>query len=1081
MIRPLDRRTARRRQRALGRVAVAVTLAVTAGIGSAGPGIAAGTAAAGTSGASAEPVVVTPGARFVPRATLVLNAGTTGFLAAQEGDDRLRWIDYATGATTVLDQRLPEPLAYDVDTFRFAQYPADFGHGSDTIAFYAQSPTPHVTLQQGPRGGTSATVSIPEGQTYVATYGDTVITRTGDENAVTSLHLLRLDNGEVRDRTLEGLPEGWHLSVGEGDARSVAVHGIKWEDTTMSQGWWVVDLATASVKALSPRGESVSFDRDSVFQFGAPSNEAALVYRRDDLDAEPTTVDLRDIASYNDVVRPLGDGLVTVTPPNPGNNEYRGNDLVLRDAHGGSTYLLAAASPSMTRTPDGSLLVAGAEKKTDFGALDWGYYLITPAADGTVTRKRLADIEDREAEPAGISLGSGILTTADDSQYYAPGTYIGGYRSTWLKTSGRPEELRSTVDGLVSGRDDDGCNPAEGVYCVTMFAGGDGYHGRKSATEQGVTMLYRNGAASWGPRVTSGLESPELVDLSGRFGIVNQGAGGQQAVLHFKDADTGSVLLKRTPVAASLWGNTLWSALGRWNDTGSGVPTGVASKNLSTGAAGDSFDPGCVPSELQAVGRWVYWRCSDYWNDFKGAGVYDRQAKRSVKLGSDETLLGDGYLVHRSDAAGLTLLDLHNGLPVSGKEADLPQRVVATAAQLGERTGRRSGWTVDRFGGHVAYTGEDRRVRIVPSGVPASQIAVIDADTPALDLRSGVWTPRWWVSKPAATWSLALKNKASGKTVRTLTGGEARGVITPSWDGKDAAGKYVPNGTYTWTLTAKPADGVGADLSASGTVRVTGGAVVWRDMAGDDGFGDLLAVDTAGAVSLYRGTGTGGLSSRIAASGGAFAAGSVLVPFGDVNGDRCADVLVRVGDQLRAYRPGCGKIVTASSPYTLIGSGWAQYDQLTSPGDVNGDGYVDLIARQTSTGDIYFYAGTADHRLKSRVLIQKNWKLYSRIVGAGDLNGDGRGDLLGVDSAGVLWRYYGTATGNVTPRERVGGGWNVYSALVGVGDLSGDGRADLVARDTAGKLWRYASTGTGLYSGRVLIGTGGWNGFKGLF
>lgn len=1072
MIRPLNRR-ATRHQRALGRIALTVTLAVTAGIGTA-----AGTAVAEVPGASAEPVVISPGARFVPRATIVLNAGETGFLTAQEGDDRLRWIDYATGATTILDHRLPEPLAYDVDEFRFTKYPADFGHGSDTVALYAESPAPHVTLQQRAGGGPSATVAIPEGQTYVATYGDTVITRTGAANAVTSLHLLHLENGQVRDRRLEGLPEGWNLSISEGDARSVAVRGIKWEDSTMSQGWWVVDLATGSLKALSTQGESVSFDRDTVFHLGAPSSYAAQVYRRDDLDAEPTTLDLRDVASYNDVVRPFADNFVTVTPPNPGDSEYRGNDLVL-SAAGSRHSLLAVASPSVHRTPDGSLLVAGAEENTTYGALDWGYYLFTPAGDG-VTRKRLADIEDREAKPAGISLGSGILTTADDSQYYSPGTYIGGYRSTWLKTSGRPEELNTTVDGLVSGRDDD-CSRSEGVYCVTMFASGDGHHGRKASTEQDVTLLYRNGAAAWGPRVTSGLGSPQLVDLSGRFGVVNQAWGGEQAVLHFKDTDTGSVLLKRQPVASSVWGNTLWSAVGRWDDTSSGVPTQVAAKNLSTGVAGESFDAGCVPSDLQAVGRWVYWRCSDYWHDFKGAGVYDRQAKRSLRLGADRTLLGDGYLVRHSDAAGLTLVDLHGGFPVSGKEADLPQRVVATAAELGDRTDRRSGWTVDRFGGHVAYTGEDRRVRIVPSGVPASRIAVIDTDIPAAGIEAGAWKPRWWLSKPGASWSLVLKHKATGKVVRTLTGGEARGLVAPSWDWKDASGKLVVNGAYTWSLAVRPADGQGADLAVSGTLAVRGGAPVWRDMAGDDGFGDLLVTDSVGAVSLYRGTGTGALSSRIAGSGDKFAANSVLVPFGDVNGDRCGDVLVRVGDQLRAYRPGCGKIVSASSPYTLIGSGWGQYDQLTSSGDVNGDGFVDLVARQASTGDMYFYAGTADHRLKSRMRIGTNWKLYKRIAGAGDLNGDGRGDLLGVDSAGVLWRYYGTSTGGVTTRVRVGGGWGVYSALVGTGDLSGDGRADLLARDTAGKLWRYASTGAGTYGGRVLIGTGGWNGFKGLF
>lgn len=316
--------------------------------------------------------------------------------------------------------------------------------------------------------------------------------------------------------------------------------------------------------------------------------------------------------------------------------------------------------------------------------------------------------------------------------------------------------------------------------------------------------------------------------------------------------------------------------------------------------------------------------------------------------------------------------------------------------------------------------------------------------------------------------------------MRTLSGGEARGRLSSSWDGKDAAGRYVPNGAYTWTLTAKPADGTGADLSVSGTVKVTGGATVWRDMAGDDGFGDLLATDSAGVVWMYRGTGTGGVNSRTAGTAGAFPAGAVIVPVGDVDGDRCSDVLVRLGNELRAYRPGCGKVVGASSPYTVIGQGWGQYDQLTSPGDLNGDGHIDLIARQTTTGDIYFYAGTADHHLKARVRIQLNWKLYKRIIGAGDLNGDGRGDLLGQDSAGVLWRYYGTAAGSVTKRERVGGGWNAYSALVGTGDLSGDGRTDLLARDTAGKLWRYASTGKGSYSSRVLVGSGGWNSFKGL-
>ncbi|MGW8357471.1 FG-GAP-like repeat-containing protein [Streptomyces wedmorensis] len=1069
MISPLVRRP---RRRALGRIALTVSLAVTAGAGST-----VGAVAADTPGPAGEAVVVSPGARFVPRATIVLNAGETGFLTAQEGDDRLRWIDYATGGTTVLDHRLPKPLSYDVDSFRFTEYPADFGHGSDTVAVHSETPTPHVTLQQRAGGGATTTVAIPEGQTYVGTYGDTVLTRTGTESAVTSLHLLHQEAGGVRDQKLEGLPEGWHLSVSEGDARSIAVRGIKWEDSTMSQGWWVVDLASGSLKTLSNHGESVAFDRDRVFHFSAPSGGEAQVYRRDDLDAAPTTIDLRDVASYNETVRPFGDKFVTVTPPNPGNNEYRGNHLVLRDRAGSWDSLLAVASTGVHRAPDGSLLVAGAEQRTDYGALDWGYYRFTEAADGTVTRKRLADIEDMEAKPFGISLGSGILTTADDSNLYQPYTVIGGYRSTWLKTSGRPEELRSTVDGFVGGEDGD-CSVTSGVSCATLFASGDGHHGRVEGTEQGLTMLYRNGSAAWGPRLATGLGSPQLIDLSGRFGVVEQGWGGSQAVVEFRGTDSGAVLQKREPVASALWGNTLWSAT-KGSDT-------VTSKVLPAGTAGESFTTTnrCEPTDLQAVGRWVYWKCKDESWDVRGGGLYDRSTKRFLRLGSEQALLGDGYLVSRSDSTGLTLVDLHGGLPASGNVADLPQRVVATAADLGDGTVRRSGWTVDRFGGHVAYTGVDRRVRVVPSGVPASAITAVDADVPtSVDVKSTVWKQRWWTSKPAASWSLALRHKATGKVVRTLTGGEARGLVAAAWDGKDTAGAPAPNGAYTWTLTAKAADGVGADLSVSGALSVSGGTAVavYRDLAGDDGIGDLLVMDTTGLVSMYRGTGTGALSARIAGTGAKFPTTSVFVPTGDLNGDRCVDVYARVGDQLRAYRPGCGKVLSASSPYTVVGSGWGTYDVLTSPGDVNGDGYADLIARQASTGDVYFYAGTAGHGMKPRVRIAAGWKLYKKLVGAGDLNGDGRGDLLGVDTAGVLWRYYGTATGGLSPRVKLGTGWGAYTSLVGVGDLSGDGRADLVARDSAGKLWRYAGAGNGLYGGRVLIGTGGWNGFKGLF
>ncbi|MFE2560094.1 FG-GAP-like repeat-containing protein [Streptomyces sp. NPDC059352] len=565
------------------------------------------------------------------------------------------------------------------------------------------------------------------------------------------------------------------------------------------------------------------------------------------------------------------------------------------------------------------------------------------------------------------------------------------------------------------------------------------------------------------------LQAPFLYGVSGRYAHFRGSTdSGKRSIV--ADIETGKIVRDSAAgTGQALWGGRLWTA--------SATDDTVTAIDLRTGETVETSDLGtdCPSSYLQVVGRWIYSRCSSASTD---AVVYDREKKVSGDVWVprySEPRLGDGFLAYASYGPygyTLTATDVRSGEPEDRELGILAGYDVQDQNEV---------WAVDRFGGAVAFVDSLRKVHVSGLGGATGRLTAIDSDTPAANLKSASWKPRWWLSKPAASWSLSLKHKATGKVVRTLTGGEARGLVAPSWDGKDAAGRFVANGAYTWTLTAKAVDGQGADLSVTGTVPVSGAAAVRRDLAGSDGFGDLLVMDTAGLVSMYRGTGTGTVSAKIAGTGAKFPTTSVFVPTGDLNGDRCADVYARVGDQLRAYRPGCDKVLSASSPYTLVGAGWSPYDVLTSSGDANGDGFADLIAREASSGDVYFYAGTADHRVKARVRIGTNWKLYKKIVGAGDLNGDGRGDLLGVDASGVLWRYYGTATGGVTARVKVGGGWGGYSSLVGVGDLSGDGRADLLARDTAGRLYGYKGTGTGLYATRVLIGSGGWNGFKGLY
>jgi hypothetical protein len=207
------------------------------------------------------------------------------------------------------------------------------------------------------------------------------------------------------------------------------------------------------------------------------------------------------------------------------------------------------------------------------------------------------------------------------------------------------------------------------------------------------------------------------------------------------------------------------------------------------------------------------------------------------------------------------------------------------------------------------------------------------------------------------------------------------------------------------------------------------------------------------------------------------------VPFGDLSGDRCNDVLVRLtSGALRAYKPDCYGTLKPSTAYTSLGtSGWNQYDVLTAPGDISGDGRPDLIARNTATGTVYLYKGTSTGKLSARVKLYANWKAYKKVVGVGDLNGDGIGDLLAQDKTNTLYRYYGTGKGSFGVRAKVFAGWGgSYNVVVGAGDITGDGKADLVARDTAGNLYRQNGTGKGSFAARVKIGSG-WQGYKGLF
>ncbi|BCJ43689.1 hypothetical protein GCM10010168_40020 [Actinoplanes ianthinogenes] len=729
-----------------------------------------GSAALAAGSAAGSETVVPAAARAVPRATQVLNAGETGFLWIQEGDDHLLWTEYATGVTTTLAQRLSAPVKYDIDNGYFSFLEQSFQSfrvadtHTDTLALHYATPAPHVTLT---RGGQTTTVDIPAGQQYQRVSGETVVTT----DASGTWHLLK----DGTDTPVTGLPaDAAEFSVETADASDFILRYRSGGETHFS----IVKVATAAATPLPDRYDGSAEDWEvSAFRLTPHAlirlrtGRGALdVYDRADLTAAPRTVD-SSLAYYSNVFGVTGSTLLAVEPVSASSGDHRGRELWARAVAGTDASMSVVMNPAageMTQLPDGSVLVAGAEKYLGEGDLDWGFYRVAQAADGTLTRTRVAGIAAAPARVYGLSLGSGILTRATSGSYYHPGDQLGTYQSSWLGTGGNRDIVKSSVDGYVAGRDGD-CS-TDGPRCVRMVADGTGLHGREAGTYDHLTTLLANGStAAAGPSVDTRLSSPRLTDLSGRWGVVRSGVGGEPYLVEFPGVSTAKST-KQNATATAVWGSLVWN--------------GTANGTVQAGnGEGFSTTNDCAPSAVQAVGRFVYYAC-DY-----GAGVYDRITKGVSPAPTGEVLLGDGYLVQATQADGLQLFDL------VGKT----NRVLVPASELPMFARAGYDWTVDRFGGGVAYADAGERVHVLNTGIPASALTTIDSVVTA-------GRATWWLSKPAASWTLTLRTSA-GATVRTLTGSEARGLITASWADAGVAG---------WTLTAQPADGEGTALTLSG-------------------------------------------------------------------------------------------------------------------------------------------------------------------------------------------------------------------------------------------------------------------------
>jgi len=204
-----------------------------------------------------------------------------------------------------------------------------------------------------------------------------------------------------------------------------------------------------------------------------------------------------------------------------------------------------------------------------------------------------------------------------------------------------------------------------------------------------------------------------------------------------------------------------------------------------------------------------------------------------------------------------------------------------------------------------------------------------------------------------------------------------------------------------------------------------------------------------------------------------------VTQLGDFDGNSYGDLLLRTTGGTLYRVPVTQFFDIQWSKKVKLSTGWSKYNRIIAARDISGDGYLDILARDTS-GVLWRYDGTSAGKLAARKKISGGWGRYNVITGRGDLSGDGRSDLVARDGSGVLWLYRGNGKGGFAGRTRIGGGWNQYNAIVATGDIDHNGSQDILARTPAGVVYGYNADNSGHFKARKKLATSGWKKYRSL-
>ena len=325
-------------------------------------------------------------------------------------------------------------------------------------------------------------------------------------------------------------------------------------------------------------------------------------------------------------------------------------------------------------------------------------------------------------------------------------------------------------------------------------------------------------------------------------------------------------------------------------------------------------------------------------------------------------------------------------------------------------------------------------------------------------------------SQLAGTGDLAKKSAKQVVATAVNSGGlsyvsASKGLPTGNiWKSQVAFGDINGDGAADLAAVSRLADGAWAWIgdgdgswkaAGEGMPReqFCGGGVDFADI-NNDGLMDLAVADHCKGVFVFAGDGNGNWRS---ASSGLPTIGSEDVTLGDFNNDGCVDLASVAAQEegVRAFYGNCDGVWKESSDGLSIDN-WGNGIDMA---DFNGDGNLDIAAAYSAGPRVWLGDGKGQWTESSVGLPAPDVHGLYWGIATGDLNGDGRPDLVAgsqmppqPDNCGPGGEVC-LGGGVEVYLQQADGGWQFsnqglrpMNALgVAIGDLNNDGNADIVA------------------------------------